>query len=396
MLRLATPADREALIALALAEDAAWSDAPPVSAEEVGEFIGSCEPGVIFERDGRVAGYAAAGEGDRSILLVDPGDDPEPALEALVAWLGERGHHEVTGYGRDARRIAWLESNEFTHRRSFFDLPRGIDAPLAPAVWPGGVAVARYRPGEDDEAVHALIYVDAAWAEVPGHTQRSLEAGGRRSRPSTAAGSRAATGAPSAGSPAACSATGAAGSSSSPSPAPPRPRPRPRAPAALRSPSFREHGAASLALGVQGENENAVGLYRDVGFEVEREWRAYSRPDPAAPIGRRTRLKRCEEKIRYRTAAGCHSVVAVWGSGVDRYLGGRRHRRERRAYACSSLRRVAPHVAAQAPAVERHTARAVAEPVGSVELLQPLDRGADVSEVSLQRGLDRRLGHVLR
>jgi ribosomal protein S18 acetylase RimI-like enzyme len=27
----------------------------------------------------------------------------------------------------------------------------------------------------------------------------------------------------------------------------------------------------SLALGVQGENENAIGLYRDIGFEVGRE-----------------------------------------------------------------------------------------------------------------------------
>ena len=39
-----------------------------------------------------------------------------------------------------------------------------------------------------------------------------------------------------------------------------------------------ERGATSLALGVQGENENAIGLYRDVGFDVEREWRVYSRP----------------------------------------------------------------------------------------------------------------------
>jgi hypothetical protein len=81
-----------------------------VSAEEVGEFVDSCGPGVIFERDGRVAGYAATGEGDETILLVDPGDGPEPALEALVAWLGERGRHEIDSYAPDARRIAWLEA----------------------------------------------------------------------------------------------------------------------------------------------------------------------------------------------------------------------------------------------------------------------------------------------
>jgi ribosomal protein S18 acetylase RimI-like enzyme len=41
---------------------------------------------------------------------------------------------------------------------------------------------------------------------------------------------------------------------------------------------LRSEGATSLALGVQANNENAIGLYRAVGFEIEREWRVYSRP----------------------------------------------------------------------------------------------------------------------
>ena len=41
---------------------------------------------------------------------------------------------------------------------------------------------------------------------------------------------------------------------------------------------LRSRGATSLALGVQAENEDALGLYRDVGFEVAREWRVYARP----------------------------------------------------------------------------------------------------------------------
>ena len=56
VLRIATPEDRPALVALGLAEDAAWSGATAVSIEEVGEFIDSCDLGVILERDGRVAG----------------------------------------------------------------------------------------------------------------------------------------------------------------------------------------------------------------------------------------------------------------------------------------------------------------------------------------------------
>src|SRR6478672_5987444 len=122
-----------------------------------------------------MAGYAADGEGDGAILLLDPVDDPGPGLEALVAWLGEHGRHQVIAYARDAPRIAWLQANGFSYRRSAFDLKRGSDPSLAPAVWPTGVAIARYRPGEDDAAVHALIYVDAAWGEVPGHARQSLE-----------------------------------------------------------------------------------------------------------------------------------------------------------------------------------------------------------------------------
>jgi ribosomal protein S18 acetylase RimI-like enzyme len=35
-------------------------------------------------------------------------------------------------------------------------------------------------------------------------------------------------------------------------------------------------GARGLALGVQAENQAALGLYRSVGLEVEREWRIYT------------------------------------------------------------------------------------------------------------------------
>ena len=278
MLRPATPADRPDLVALALAEDAAWSGAPAVSAEEVGVFVDSCGPGVIFERDGRVAGYAAAGEGGETILLVDPGDGPGPALEALVAWLGERGHHEIDSYARDARRIAWLEANGFVHRRSFFDLQRGIEPPLMTAVWPSRIALARYRPGEDDEAVHALIYVDAAWAEVPGHTQRSLE-GWRSSltpdhhgwvarrdgrRVGWIAGRVFSDGRGWVEQLAVARSARGLGLG--------------RALLLHSLAELRERGATSFALGVQGENDTAIGLYRGVGFEVEREWRVYSRP----------------------------------------------------------------------------------------------------------------------
>jgi ribosomal protein S18 acetylase RimI-like enzyme len=278
MIRRATPADRPALVALGLAEDAAWSGAAAVSAEEVGEFIDSCAPGAIFERARCVAGYAATGEGGRTILLVDPADAPEPALEALVAWLGDRGHQEIDSYGRDARRIAWLEANGFTHRRSSFDLQRDVDPPLAPAISPSGVTIARYRPGEDDEAVHALIYVDAAWAEVPGHTQRSLEAwrSGLTSEYCGWVASR--DGRPVGWVAGRVFSDGRGWVEQLAVALPSRGRGLGRALLLHSLAELRERGATSFALGVQGENESAIGLYRGVGFDVEREWRVYVRP----------------------------------------------------------------------------------------------------------------------
>ena len=44
-----------------------------------------------------------------------------------------------------------------------------------------------------------------------------------------------------------------------------------------------------------------------------------------------SKMERCEEKIRYRTAAG--ASWALWNIWWDRYTRGRR-RRERRVYAC--------------------------------------------------------------
>ena len=277
MLRPATPADRPELIALALAEDAAWSGAGAVSAEEVGEFVDSRGSGMVFERDGRVAGYAAAGEGDETVLLVDPIDDPGPALEALVAWLGERGRHKVDGYARDTRRIAWLEANGFAYRHSFFDLHRGIDPPLARAVWPDGVAIARYRPGEDDAAVHALIYVDAAWDEVPGHTRRSLEGWRSMLTPEYRGWVARRDDRPVGWIIGRIFDDGRGWVEQLAVARPARGLGLGRALLLHSLAELCSQGATSLAIGVQAENEHAIGLYRAVGFEADREWCVFSR-----------------------------------------------------------------------------------------------------------------------
>jgi ribosomal protein S18 acetylase RimI-like enzyme len=277
MLRPARPADRPALIDLALAEDAAWSDAAPVSRDEAGELVDSCDAGVVYERDGRAVGYAAVGNGGAPLLLLPPGTHAGQALEALVAWLEPRSNGEVPAYVRDTPRIAWLEASGRAFVRGVHDLVRPAQPPPPPPAWPDGVAVARFRLGVDDEGVHALVYDDAAWAEVSGHTHRSLQAWLQVIHPDgawVASRDGRAIGW-------VCGQVFPDGRGWIEQIAVARADRRIGVGRALLLQvlaDLRRHGATSFALGVQGGNDEAIALYRDVGFAVEREWRLYARP----------------------------------------------------------------------------------------------------------------------
>ena len=275
-LRPATPEDRPVAIALGLAEDAAWSGAEPVSEEEAAEFVDSYEPGVVFELEGRVAGYAGTREGG-ALLLADPAV-ALPAVEALVAWLGERGHRRIETYERDTERIAWLEAHGYRHLHSAFDLHRDVEPPPPAPQWPEAIELRRYDAAADAEAVHALIYVDAAWAEVPGHVGRPLEkwragmagyrawVARRDGRPVGMVAGR----------------VFEDGRGWVEQLAVARDARGQGLGRALLLHSLIElagQGATSLALGVQGANETAIRLYRDIGFRVDRAWRSYALPD---------------------------------------------------------------------------------------------------------------------
>ena len=145
-------------------------------------------------------------------------------------------------------------------------------------VWPDGVAVGPYRPGEDDEAVHALIYVDAAWAEVSGHTPRSLEAWRSALTPEYRGWVARREGRPAGWVAGRVFGDGRGWVEQLAVARSARGLGLGRALLLHSLADLGEQGATVLALGVQGENETAIGLYRDVGFAVEREWRAYARP----------------------------------------------------------------------------------------------------------------------
>jgi mycothiol synthase len=278
-LRPGADEDRDAVVALAVAEEAAWFGEAETSAEEIGEWIGE-EGGVArgvvaVDGAGRVAGFASPGE-QEALLMADPADAAAPLGELLEWLLAQPGVAELTVFAEDAARVAAVERRGLRHGRSSFSLARAADAgPLPEAAFPEGVEVAPYRLGDDDEAVHRLIYVDAAWASVPGHHERDLDAwrtatrtdgtlflARRAGRPvGWVAGHLLESGRGYVGWLAVAAAERGGGLG--------------RALLLHAFAELRQRGARGLTLDVQAENASALGLYRSVGLEVEREWRSY-------------------------------------------------------------------------------------------------------------------------
>lgn len=281
MLRPATPADREAVLAIGVAEEQAWFGQPDISTQEVGEWVddeGGVVGGVVaLHEDGRIVGFASPGQRG-SVFLAEPAA-LDAVADELLAWLLDQPRTvEVLTFAGDAERVAAFERHGLGHLRSTFFLTRRDSAgPLDEARFPSGVEVERYRWGEADEAVHRLIYVDAAWASVPGHTERDLEAwlGLPRSRDRAFLARRD-------GQPVGWVAgrildsgrgyvNGLAVAQRD------RRHGLGRALLLHAFADLQSAGARGLALDVEAANQGALGLYRSVGLGIEREWRVYTR-----------------------------------------------------------------------------------------------------------------------
>lgn len=281
MLRAATEADRDAVLALGVAEEETWFGVAESSAEEIGEWVdeeGGIASGVVDVGDaGRIRGFAAPGRRGRCVLIADPAR--AAAIDVLVPWLHEHGAPQIMTFGADRERVAALERHGLRHVRSSFSLVRPDDAPpLAAPRWPDGIDVVPYSLGEGDEAVHELIYVDAAWASVPGHAYRDLDAWREAVRPRLRAFLARRDGAPVGWVAARIFDSGRGYVSGLAVARSERGRGLGRA---LLLHSFADllaAGANGLALDAEAANEAALRLYRSVGLEVEREWRVYARP----------------------------------------------------------------------------------------------------------------------
>jgi ribosomal protein S18 acetylase RimI-like enzyme len=280
VLRPAGDGDRDAVLALGLAEEAAWFGEAAFGADDVAEWIddeGGLAAGVVaVDDDGRVCGFASPGRHE-GVFVADT-TATDAVADVLVPWLREqRGDVQISTYAGDAPRVAAFERLGLRRLRSQFMLIRADDAgPLPAAEIPEGVEIAPYRLGEDDEAVHRLVFVDAEWTAVPGHTHRDFEAwraplhrnsalflARRDDRPVGLVVGRVLDSGRGFVDTLAVATTE-------------RGRGLGRALLLRAFADLQRAGARGLTLGVQAQNERALGLYRSVGLEIEQEFRVYA------------------------------------------------------------------------------------------------------------------------
>ena len=176
--RPATSADVPAVAELQHRWDIAWFGASEHSTEEVAEYFGYtdslAEDSRLLFDGGRLVG-AGFRWGSDTLLLTDPDAEPGPLHDHLLPWFAQRPGL-VEALNRDERLRAALETSGWHHHKSAFELTRPVtpDFELPEPSWPAGITVRDFDPA-DAAAVHRLIYVDAGWAEVPGHPDRTFE-----------------------------------------------------------------------------------------------------------------------------------------------------------------------------------------------------------------------------
>lgn len=288
--RPATEDDRDAVLALGVTEEVAWFGEADLSPEEVGEWIddeGGLAGGVVaVGDDGEVCAFASPGR-HAAVFLGDPART-DALVGELLPWLQTQSDElQLMTYAGDAARVAAFERHGLRHRRSTFSLARPESAgPVDEAEFPCGIEVAPYRlGGEEDEAVHRLVYVDAAWDAVPGHVARDLESWRESNRANPVSFLARRDGTPVGWVSGRILDSGrgyvhmlAVAQSE-------RGRGLGRALLLHAFTELQRDGARGLTLGVEAENEKALGLYRSIGLEVEREWRYFAGGSPLLHSG---------------------------------------------------------------------------------------------------------------
>ena len=178
--RPATPADLPDLVDLQTRFDTSWFGAAEHDDDDVRAEIARVDPlaerSLLLHDDGRLVGAAWWWRPDDATLLVDPTADVDAAAAALelVRWLDRSGADLLEVLWRDTILLDVLVAEGWQHVRSQFELVRPATDLPAPE-WPPGVTVSSLADDPEVTAeIHRLIYDEAGWADVPGHSLRDL------------------------------------------------------------------------------------------------------------------------------------------------------------------------------------------------------------------------------
>lgn len=179
--RPSTLLDAPALAALAARVDTHWFGAPESDELEAREGLEriddlATQSRLLLDGDDVVGSASVWGQAEGTLVL-DPGLDPAAAHAAyrdLLSWLAFVGAEQVEALREDTVRLSVLSELGWRTDVSDFELardPRGLPEPS----WPAGVTTTGLEPGEVGPVVHALVYEQAGWVEVPGHVARPCE-----------------------------------------------------------------------------------------------------------------------------------------------------------------------------------------------------------------------------
>jgi ribosomal protein S18 acetylase RimI-like enzyme len=98
----------------------------------------------------------------------------------MVDWLEEEARRRGLAVARtsalaaDERAVRLLAAHGFSPIRHFYRMVIDLDGPPPEPDWPAGFEVSTFRPGEDEEVLHAVT--EESFAEHWGHEDRDLDA----------------------------------------------------------------------------------------------------------------------------------------------------------------------------------------------------------------------------
>lgn len=280
------PADVPALADLNRRFELRWFGQPEQSEDEIREWLARVAAPetntlAIFADD-RMVGAAARLHPD-TVLIADPSGDVDTVHALLLDWFGAESPTRVEALAVDQPLRQALTARGWQHTKSSFELMRAVDYALTlpEPHWPDGIDVRTLNP-DDAARVHELIYVDAAWTDVPGHPYRAFADWQRIFLPESTVpeqqvlawrGDRLVG-------VALCrqwdDRTGWVSQLATAKHERGKGLGRALLATALRI--QRDAGATTLGLGVQAANRGALKMYLDAGLEIEREWMSFEPP----------------------------------------------------------------------------------------------------------------------